>query len=147
MVEAAIAVQGKSKRSFIDTDFTKKKATLLFLLHYLKPMLSLSKIDKVIVFPASDLVNGSDYMRDAVSVESTAELTECQVAVWMHGDKARYDSWCFELACIDSQLRAQPHVATLATWMPYQNRTTALCTQNTHRRTVCSILAHISESE
>lgn len=46
--------------------------------------------------------------------EPSAELTKCQVAVWMHVDTARYDSWCSELARIDSQLLAWPHVATLA---------------------------------
>lgn len=51
----------------------------------------------------------------------------------MRGYEARYDSWCSELARIDSQLPERPHVATLATRIPCQNKTTSLCTQNTHR--------------
>lgn len=61
----------------------------------------------------------------------------------MRGYEARYDSWCSELARIDSQLPERPHVATLATRIPYQNKTTSLCTQNTHKA-AHRILARIS---
>lgn len=82
-------------------------------------------------FPSQHLVTFQGRCR-----YGTATLTKCQVAMQMHVDKARYDSWCLELARIDSQLRAWPHVATLATWMPYQNKTTSLSTQSRHMSTV-----------
>lgn len=70
------------------------------------------------------------------SSEQTSNATELikrQLAVWMGtwpGMTAGAQIWPVLIAL------AWPHVATLATWMPYQNKTTTHC-DNTHADTYC----------